>query len=263
MKELLSISYGEKYLLPVERQNKILTILKNNKMIKLDELHQQIPEVSLSTLRRDIKVLEKKEKIEYLFGGAIQLVSKIGEISFIKKATMHLQEKEEICKLASSIIQDHDTIYIDSGSTCTLLLKQIVNRKVVIYTTNTQVCSILGDLVADVVLIGGNYNGFTSSLTGSLTEATLKDLHFDKAFFGISGVNVETGYMTPSIEESSKKRIISQRSIQSYILCDSSKFGVTSTVSALQLKEATLISDQFDSEIAEGTQMIVPKTFKS
>jgi DeoR family transcriptional regulator, fructose operon transcriptional repressor len=250
-------------LLPVERQNKILAILKNSKMIKLDELHQQIPDVSLSTLRRDIKVLEDKGKIEYLFGGAIRLVSKIGEISFIKKATMHLKEKEKICELASKIIQDQDTIYVDSGSTCTLLLKHIVNRKIIIYTTNTQVCSILGDIGAKVILIGGNYNGFTSSLTGSLTETTLKDLHFDKAFFGISGVNIETGYMTPSIEESSKKRIISQRSIQSYILCDSSKFGVTSTVSALQLKEATLISDQFDSEIAEGTQMIVPKTFKS
>ncbi|RMC23870.1 MULTISPECIES: DeoR/GlpR family DNA-binding transcription regulator [unclassified Lactobacillus] len=249
-------------MLPVERQNKILTILKNSKMIKLDELHQQIPDVSLSTLRRDIKVLEDKGKIEYLFGGAIRLVSKIGEISFIKKATMHLKEKEKICELASKIIQDQDTIYVDSGSTCTLLLKQIVNRKIIIYTTNTQVCSILGDIVAKVILIGGNYNGFTSSLTGSLTETTLKDLHFDKAFFGISGVNIGTGYMTPSIEESSKKRIISQRSVQSYILCDSSKFGVTSTVSALQLKDATLISDQFNNEIAEGTQIIFPNTFK-
>lgn len=114
---------------------------------------------------------------------------------------MHLQEKEKICKLASKIIQDQDTIYVDSGSTCALLLKQIVNRKIIIYTTNTQVGSILGDIVAKVILIVGNYNGFTSSLT----ETTLKDLHFDKAFFGISGVNIETGYMTPSIEESSKK----------------------------------------------------------
>lgn len=248
-------------MLPIERQNKILEIVKNNKMIKLEELQKQIPDVSQSTIRRDIKVLEKEGKIEYIFGGAIRLNRKIGEISFTKKVTMNAKQKQVICDLASNLVQDEETIYIDSGSTCTLLLKKLINKNIIIYTTNTQVCNILGDFPAQVILIGGNYNGFTSSLAGSLTESILNTLHFDKAFFGVSGVDIKAGYTTPSMEEASKKQIINARSNQSYVLCDSSKFGNISTVAALSLGDASLITDKNDKEFSKKTRIISPDNF--
>ena len=65
-------------MLPIERQNQILQILENKDMSKLEELHAQIPGVSISTLRRDIKALENEGKIEYLFGGAVRLCDGAG-----------------------------------------------------------------------------------------------------------------------------------------------------------------------------------------
>lgn len=41
--------------------------------------------------------------------------------------------------MASELIVDGDTIYLDSGSTCTMILKYIVEKKITIYTTGTDV----------------------------------------------------------------------------------------------------------------------------
>lgn len=253
------ITAEKENLLPVERQHKILEILKNNKLSKLDEIHEQIPCVSVSTLRRDIKKLETENKIKYLFGGAVRLTSNANEIEFSKKALTKSKEKETISNLALKEIHDGDVIYIDSGSTGALLLQKLVNRHVTVYTTNTQVCNISGYFNANVILLGGNYNGVTSSLTGSLTDSMLRELNFDKAFLGINGVSVDDGYSTPRMEEAIKKRIVTNHSTQTFVLSDSSKFGIVSTVKAMDLNKAIIISDKDNDNISKHTQIICPE----
>lgn len=245
-------------MLPVERQNKILEILKNKNLSKLDEIHKSMPNVSISTLRRDIKTLEGENKVEYLFGGAVRLKTNDNEVAFAKKALTNKKAKEVISDLALKQINADDTIYIDSGSTCTLLLEKVINKKVTVYTTNTQVCNITGNFNANIILIGGNYNGVTLSLTGSLTDSILRNLHFNKAFFGINGISISGGFTTPHMEEAIKKQIIASQSLNSYVLGDSSKYGVVSSVRALALKDATIISDSYNADIGEHTKIIYP-----
>ena len=74
-------------------------------------------------------------------------------------------KKRKIAKMASELIVDGDTIYLDSGSTCTMILKYIVEKKITIYTTGTDVFSINENVVADIFVLGGRYNPITSSLT--------------------------------------------------------------------------------------------------
>lgn len=250
-------------MLPIERQNQILKILENKNLSKLDELHDQIPSASISTLRRDIKTLEEEGKIEYLFGGAVRLRDATGEIGFTKKKHDHQAEKKVIATIAANEIGENNTIYVDSGTTCTLLLDKIKNKRITIYTTNTQVCHIAGNFKAEIILIGGKYNGVTSSLTGALTNDLLSKLRFDKSFFGINGVSVESGYTTPQFDEAIKKQLIAKRTVQSFILADDSKFGISSNVQALNLKDAVLISNESDSEISKQTQIICSESKKS
>lgn len=246
-------------MLPIERQNQILQILENKNLSKLEELHAKIPSVSISTLRRDIKTLENEGKIEYLFGGAVRLRDGTGEVEFTKKEHNHQKEKKIIADLAAKEVYDNNVIYIDSGSTCTLLLNKIKNKRVTVYTTNTQVCHLVGNFKAEIILIGGKYNGITSSLTGALTNNLLSKLRFDKSFFGMNGVSLDSGCTTPQFDEAIKKQLIAKRTTQSFILADSSKFGISSNVQALALEEAILISDSNDPEIAKQTQIICPK----
>lgn len=59
-------------MIPYERHELILNKLKEADLLKIDELAAFMPDVSMSTLRRDLKELEKRGSIEYLTGGAVK-----------------------------------------------------------------------------------------------------------------------------------------------------------------------------------------------
>lgn len=116
--------------------------------------------------------------------------------------------------MASELIVDGDTIYIDSGSTCTMILQYIVEKKITIYTTNADIFSVKENIVADIYVLGGRYNPVTSSMTGPFTEDLLKNLYFNKSFLGANGIDEKLGVTTPTIEEATKKKMVKAHSIK-------------------------------------------------
>ena len=50
-------------MIPYERQKKILSIIEEKELVKIDELQKIFDGVSVSTLRRDLKELEKNRII--------------------------------------------------------------------------------------------------------------------------------------------------------------------------------------------------------
>ncbi|RIN17725.1 DeoR/GlpR transcriptional regulator [Mammaliicoccus vitulinus] len=243
-------------MVPYERQQRILEILKEKELVKIDELHLLMPNVSMSTLRRDIKGLEASNEVMSLSGGAIRIQSKTAEIPISTKSTLHVKEKKYIAKLAVKQIKEEDTVYVDSGSTCTFLLEALIKMNINIVTTNTNILNFNEDITANVTLLGGEYNKHISSLSGPLAEENLKKYIFDKSFIGANGIDVKFGITTPSIQESSKKKIICDQTKKTYFLCDSSKYHMSSSVKVVDLNNITIISDKIDEKIAEKTQII-------
>lgn len=243
-------------MIPYERQKKILSIIEENELVKIEELQKMFDKVSISTLRRDLKELERNRKIESLSGGAVKKISTVGEIPITTRNTLQNDKKEKIASMAAELIVDGDTIYVDSGSTCTLILKKILDKKITIYTTNTDIFSINESIIADIFLIGGKYNPITSSLTGPFTEELLKNIYFNKSFLGANGIDEKLGVTTPTIEEATKKRLVKEHSDQIYLVCDSSKFHNLSNVKAFNLDDVIIISDKTDSKINEIVSII-------
>lgn len=243
-------------MIPYERQQKILSLLKDNEIVKFDKIQKVFPDVSSSTLRRDLKELEKRNKIQYLFGGAIKSISTIGEIPIKKRNMLYNEKKEKIAKLAANVIKDGDVIYLDSGSTCSTLFKEIINKKITIYTTNVDIFSIQNKFSAEVILLGGKFNFINSSISGSLTEENLSNIYFNKAFLGVNGIDEKYGVTTPSLDEASKKRIVKNHSDNVYLLCDSTKFHNLSNVKAFELDNVNVISDQNESKLGKKINII-------
>lgn len=243
-------------MIPYERQKKLLDIIKAKELVKIDELQDSFKNISNSTLRRDLKELEKERKIELLSGGAVKISTTKGEIPISKRSTLYSAEKEKIAKLAADLIEDGDTIYLDSGSTAAMLFKNILDKKITIYTSNPDVITVRDKISAEIIVIGGKYSSTNSSLYGALTENILKQLYFNKAFIGANGVDEKFGVMTPSMEEANKKRLVKEHSDSSYLICDSSKFHNLSNVKAFDLKDITIISDKDDEIINQYAKII-------
>lgn len=242
--------------IPYERHELILNKLKEVDLLKIDELAAFMPDVSMSTLRRDLKELEKRGSIEYLTGGAVKLHSAAHEASVFEKGAQRSSEKDLIARCAAAEVEDGETVYVDSGTTATALLSLLVDKPVTIYTTNGYACWFTGELAAKVVVIGGDFNPVTCSLTGPMVESALRELYFDRAFIGVNAVDEDRGIMTPGYPEAIKKRIVMQDSQASYVLADSSKFHVFSNVKVCDLEGFTVISDKRDAKIGERVKMI-------
>lgn len=243
-------------MIPYERKEKIIEILTDEKLIKIEDLQKKIPSVSISTLRRDLKELEKAHRVTMLTGGAVKLSSLTSELPISTKESLYAKEKEKIAELAAKEIKDGDLIYLDSGSTCTALLNQILHKKITIVTTNASVFGITNEITAEITVLGGRFDPRISSMSGPLTEINLQQFNFEKAFLGANGVDVERGVSTPNLAEANKKRNILNHSKNAFLLCDSSKFHEISNVKAFDLEEVTVISDRFDETIANATELI-------
>ncbi|AUW95780.1 DeoR/GlpR family DNA-binding transcription regulator [Streptococcus pluranimalium] len=243
-------------MIPYERQQKILGLLKDTELIKFEEIEEVFPSVSASTLRRDLKELQKNNKIEYLSGGAVKLVSAVGEIPIATRNHLYSAQKEKIANIAVNYIQDGDIIYLDSGSTCSALFKKIVDKRITIYTTNTDIFGITGDISAEIITLGGQYNPINSSVSGPLTEINLKNIYFNKAFLGVNGIDEKYGVTTPTLAEANKKSIVREHSDNTYLLCDSTKFHNLSNVKVFNLKDVVVISDKNDETLGKIVTLI-------
>ncbi len=244
-------------MIPYERQQRILELLENRELLRIDELCELIPEVSSSTIRRDIKELERAGKVEHLQGGAIKAAGFASETPTSVKASLHTREKEAIAERAAAEVADGDSIYVDSGTTCTALLAHLLERDIDIVTSNTDVVRLASSPIrAHIVLLGGDFNPDISSLSGPLTEVGISRCVFSKAFLGANGIDTQFGITTPSLMESNKKQAVATRSQQTFVLADSSKFHQVSAVQTLDLSQVTIISDAWDDEIGALTTLV-------
>lgn len=244
-------------MIPYERQQKILELLQDRDFLKIEDLLELIPDVSESTLRRDIKELESTRQLERLTGGAIKAYSSVSELPSATKQTLHQDEKRLIAKLAAREVSEDDTIYIDSGSTCSALLAEVMNMDIHVVTTNTDATKLAaGPTRAEIILVGGTYDPEISSLHGPLTLETIARFVFDKSFLGANGVDPKFGITTPHLQESSKKQLVIKRSKRSFLLADSSKFNRVSSVHAADVEDVTIISNATDERLAQKTRII-------
>jgi DeoR family fructose operon transcriptional repressor len=90
-----------------------------------------------------------------------------------------------------------------------------------------------------VILLGGVLRQDGASITGSLSEKFLRDLHIDSAFVSCSGFSLVAGLTEIDIHEAQLKEIAIRSSHQVICLVDSTKFGRTDLTSFAQLSQVT------------------------
>lgn len=250
-------------MIPYKRQQAILDFLAQEEVVHFSAIQKLLPEVSESTLRRDVRELESEGKLKRLSGGAVK-ASDSAEIPISVKAAIHVGEKQAIAQVASMLVEDDETVYIDSGSTCSALLAILMERNITIATTNADAFSLAGsNSVATLVMLGGILSPDLLSVYGPMTEENISQFVFDKAFLGANGIDVRFGVTTPSMQESNKKQVVADHSKETFVLADSSKFGEVLNARVLPLDRVTVISDACNPDIAQATKLITPSSLTS
>lgn len=224
------------------RRDKILEEAKNKDIVYINDLVDLIGS-SESSIRRDIRQLEKEGLIISFRGGGISLSKPNVEESYLKKLRLNQKEKDIIAKKAAKFIQNGDTIYVDSGTTAYCLFKYITAINLTIVTSNTKIFEFLPMNNNKCIILGGNIDEKLSSISGSYTEKMLSRMYFDKCFIGANGYEKEGNVYTFSQAEASKKVLVYENSRECYVLADKSKENKKAFIMMFPTEKINLITE--------------------
>lgn len=229
-----------------ERQLKILDLLKSKNRVEVQEL-SSIFNVSEDTVRRDLRLMEKKGVVHRTYGGAI-LPSKVSvPQGFVSRERLQPEAKEEIARLAASYIQEQDTVLLDGSTTVARLVPFLSSfNDITVVTNSIEIAHEVTGLSANIKLfiIGGLVRHDIANVISTESLLQLKSLYVDKVFIGACSISEEGGLSTPVIEEAPIKKAMLEAGREICIMADSSKFGHRSMAQFGTLKpEYMIITD--------------------
>ena len=229
-------------MLKTERKQLILEELNQHHVVSLEKLVSLL-ETSESTVRRDLDELEAENKLRRIHGGAELPHSLQQEESIQEKSVKNLQEKKLLAHKAVSLIKEKDVIFIDAGTTTAFLIKELSNKDITVVTNSIHHAVQLVEKQIPTVMVGGSVKMTTDASIGGVALNQINQLHFDRAFIGMNGVD-ENYYTTPDMEEGAVKRAILENAKQTYVLVDASKVGQTCFAKVAPLKRAVVITSK-------------------
>ena len=132
------------------RREFILNELEKTGTVEVKDLAERL-NVSYLTIRRDLQYLEDHKLLERFYGGARNGDERL--LKMQEKGILYYREK--IAKFAASLIEDGDSIFINTSSTALGIVKYITAKNVTIITNNGNIISEKNPPNATVVLLGG------------------------------------------------------------------------------------------------------------
>ncbi|PSR56247.1 DeoR/GlpR transcriptional regulator [Adhaeribacter arboris] len=209
----------------VKRRAFILEKLETDGQVDVNTLSSEL-QVSEVTIRNDLSKLEEKNMLIRARGGAIKL-DRVGiDFALSDKNKQHYEEKKNIGQAAAQLVEEGDTIILDSGTTTLEIAKNL--QKFTDLTVITNALNVANQLAehknANVIIPGGFLRKNSLSLVGSTAEESFRNYFCDKLFLAVDGLSTTHGLSTPNVEEAHLNRIMIQISKKVIVVADSSKF---------------------------------------
>ncbi len=211
-------------MLKEERQQLILNEVELHNKVLLTDLAEHL-EVSVDTVRRDVKELDAENKLRKVHGGAISLGYTHTAARSANIYAVH--EKMAIAAKAVSLLKEGAVIFIDGGTTC-LELARILPPKVKLtcFTFSLPVAlQLAGMKNVDLIFIGGRISKDAMISNGAYTIQRLSEVKFDYGFIGTGYVDSLHGLTEFDWDVVQLKKAVIQASKKTILLCISEKLN--------------------------------------
>lgn len=209
------------------RRSQILQKLKTQSTVSVAELHEEFG-VSEVTIRKDLNTLYERNLLIRTRGGAMCFPSggeSRDDTPINNKRFFNIREKQAIGRMAATLIEEGNTIMLDSGTTTLEIARNLDRFQRLTIITNA--INIAAELLRykrfNVILLGGNLREPSQSTVGPVAESNLKVFYCDKLFLGVDSFNIECGLSTPNIEEANINQAMLSMASEVVAVFDSSK----------------------------------------
>lgn len=236
---------GAPALLAEPRRKRMLAWLQEEGSARVRDLAEAFG-VSEVTVRQDLERLEQDGHVVREHGGAYLKSVPEQVKAMALQHLVNMDAKRRIGRAAAALINDGETIILDSGSTTTELAMNLGDREHLTVITNAlNIALILGAMpTISVHMPGGQFKAPTLSLSGERSADYFKGLFAQKLFLATAAVSFDAGLTFPAIADITVKRAMIECASQIFLVADSTKIGRTSFSSLGNIELVhTLITD--------------------
>ena len=225
-----------------ERRQYIQIALRKNRRVDVAMLAAEM-EMSLETIRRDLRELEADGLLKRTHGGAILAPAPDQEMEqpLLQRKSVNHDKKFRIAGRAASFVRDKDVVAIDNSSTAALLLHHIPRQYNITIVTNS--ISLVVDILSladcnwTCVALGGVARAISNSTFGSPALTTLANFRPHKLFASCAGVDGSGTLTEGNLDDAEMKRALLRCSQVKFLLADDAKFGRLSAVNSAGIND--------------------------
>jgi len=222
----------------MDRTVKILDLLAANKSsIKISSLSKML-DVSRVTLSKDLDILEKRGIIQRKHGYAC--LDDADDAS--KRLAYNHSIKRRIAKAATQIVEDGETIMLESGSCCALFAEELAlaRKNVTIITNSIFIANYICRLQnIKIILLGGYFQPDSQVLVGAITTNSCKSFFIDKFFIGTDGFVSRQGFTGRDHLRAETALKLANRAKNIYVLTEAAKFKRHGAYNLVTLEKTT------------------------
>jgi DeoR family transcriptional regulator of aga operon/DeoR family fructose operon transcriptional repressor len=182
------------------------------------------------TIRKDLIALESTNRLLRAHGGAISIERRLPELAFDIRERLQADEKSQIGRAGSALVQDGESIVMDASTTALAVARQLKARggwsQLTVITNGLRVAAELAGHPGLVVLmLGGRVRWEALSVVGQLGDGLFDRINVQKAFLGAAGFTIESGLADATDEEAQIKRSMVGAAREVIAIVDSTKWG--------------------------------------
>jgi DeoR/GlpR family transcriptional regulator of sugar metabolism len=221
----------------MDRTVKILDFLASNKTVKISLLAELL-DVSHVTLRKDLDNLERRGIVRKTHGYA----SLDGADDISKRMAFSHSIKRRIAKAASQIVEEGETIMLESGSCCALFAEELAltEKKVTIITNSVFIANYICKMQnIKIILLGGYFQTESQVLVGTITTNCSETFFIDKFFIGTNGFIPGQGFTGREHLRVETAFKLTNRAKNVYILTESAKFNCRGAYNLINFDKIT------------------------
>ncbi|GAA1217285.1 DeoR/GlpR family DNA-binding transcription regulator [Rhodoglobus aureus] len=217
--------------------------------------------VSEMTIRRDIDALEASGIVRRIVGGAIAAGGKSSEPPFAARVAEAAESKMHIAEAAVSLLQPHETVILDSGSTVLAVARAIKGKGLGLTIVTPSVLAALelaDEPETTVLLTGGLLRPGELSLIGIDAEETFSQYNCDVYVMGVAGVDATRGISEYHREEGSVKKAAVRSADRVIVVVDELKLGRVRlmNIAPLDAIDALVTDGDFDNPTLVGARSL-------
>lgn len=231
---------------PNPRQARLLDEVRSLGSSSVESLAEKL-EVTLQTVRRDIKLMAQAGLLARFHGGARVPSSTIENVAYRQRQAMYADAKTRIGRAIARAVPDNCSLIINIGTTTEAVARELTTKRGLrVITNNLNVAAILSDNPdCEVLIAGGVVRARDRGIIGEATVDFIRQFKVDIGLIGISAIEADGTLRDYDFREVRVARAILDQSREVWLAADHSKFNRPAIVELARLDHIdTLYTDQ-------------------